>query len=133
MFIEIVGMIVYSTCSIKICLRWTKSPGILKITCKVDDLQLPVSIHNNKGEEIALCSIPYPFLTCNPTYNHTTVKQNVNTNEIEVTVRGHIDHRMSGNWSCRHGRGMNDYEAYIEIIIPALNGNDVSSCILLSI
>lgn len=115
------GIIAHSKCSIKMCLRWTKSQGILKIICKIDDLYLPVSIHNNNGKEIALCSIPFPFPSCTNTYNHTTVHQNVYTNETEVTVRGHIDHRMSGNWSCRHGNGRHDFEEYIEVIIPPLD------------
>lgn len=127
------GTITHSTCSIKMCLRWTKSKGILKIICKINDLHLPVSIHNNRGNEVALCSIPFPFPSCTNTYDHTTVKQNIRTNETEVTVKGQIDYRMSGNWSCRHGNGKHDFVAYIEVIIPQLKGKVVFSCIIFNI
>lgn len=117
----------HSTCSIHICLRWTSRQDILNIICKIDDLHLPVYIHNNFGEEIARCSIPFPFPWCSSTNNNTFVKQNVYTNETIVRVRRRIDHNINGNWSCRHGIGRNTFEADIEINIPKLKGNVITS------
>lgn len=107
------------------CLRWTKSKDMLKIICKINDLHLPVSIHNNKGIEVAHCSIPFPSPSCTNTYDYTTVKQNIRTNETEFTLKGKIDQRMSGNWSCHHGQGTHDSEEFIEVIIPPKDGNVV--------
>lgn len=122
-FSDNVGMFPHSTCSINMCLRWTSKQGILKIICKVDDLNLPVFIINNFDKEIARCSIPFPAPHCVPTFNDTTVHQNINTNETIVVVRGRIDNSISGNWSCHHGYGRNNYKAGIEINIPKLKGN----------
>lgn len=102
------------------CLRWTLRQDILQIICKVDELQLPVYIHNNFGMEIARCSIPFPFPLCTAVYNNTIVQQNIITNETIVGVRGTIDRSINGNWSCRHGYGRNKYEAYIEINVLRL-------------
>lgn len=128
------GVFPHSTCSIHICLRWTSRQDILKIICTIDDLHLPVYIHNNFGEEIARCSIPFPFPLCTPTNNNTIVQQNVYTNETIVRVRRRIDHYINGNWSCRHGLGRNKLKADIEINIPKLKeqnksaGNDEFRC-----
>ncbi|VDI51409.1 Hypothetical predicted protein [Mytilus galloprovincialis] len=115
-----------STCSIHICLHWTTRKGVLKIICQIDDLILPVSIQNNLGEEIARCSIPFPNSLCTPRYKNIAILQNLSTNETIVKVKGRIDQRINGNWSCRHGFGKNKYEANIEINIQTLKEENTS-------
>lgn len=105
------------------CLQWTFGQDILQIICKVDELQLPVYIHNNFGMEIARCSTPFPFPLCTAAYNNTIVRQNVTTNETIVFIRGKIDQSINGNWSCRHGFGRNKYKAYTDIKVLRLIGN----------
>ncbi|VDI05157.1 Hypothetical predicted protein [Mytilus galloprovincialis] len=104
------------------CLNCTLGPGILKLTCKIDKLHLPVSFHNNFGKEIAFCSLPFPSPLCISGYKNTTVRQNIHTNETVVTIREIIDQRINGNWSCLHGYGRDMYEADFEINIPILEG-----------
>ncbi|XP_071122543.1 uncharacterized protein [Mytilus edulis] len=110
------------SCSIKMCLNCTLGPGILKLTCKIDKLHLPVSFHNNFGKEIAFCSLPFPSPLCISGYKNTTVRQNIHTNETVVTIREIIDQRINGNWSCLHGYGRDMYEADFEINIPISEG-----------
>ncbi|CAC5426678.1 unnamed protein product [Mytilus coruscus] len=101
------------------CLHWTLRSNSITFNCKIDDLHLPVYIHNNFGKEIARCGIPIPFPLCTATYSNTTVRQNIDTNETVVGVKGIIDDSLNGNWSCHHGYG-SMYNAVVEINIPVL-------------
>ncbi|XP_063400352.1 uncharacterized protein LOC134684959 [Mytilus trossulus] len=104
------------------CLSCTIEPDILNLTCKIDKLHLPVSIHNNFGKEVAFCSLPFPSPLCISGNKNTTVRQNIHTNETVVTIREITDQRINGNWSCLHGYGRDMYEADLEINIPILEG-----------
>lgn len=122
-FTFVLGIFPFSTCCIHMCLQWTVRQDILQIICKVDELQLPVYIHNNFGMEVARCSTPFPYPLCTAAYNNTTVQQNIITNETIVLIRGKIDQSINGNWSCRHGFGRNKYKAFTDIKVLRLKGN----------
>lgn len=107
-----------STCGIHVCLTWKIIPNHLVLTCKVDDLHQIVLIDDNFDKEQGYCLSPHPKSSCRNEYDNGTIYQNLNLNETIFSVRGIIDSRVNGNWTCRHGTSKDKVTVEVTIPVP---------------
>lgn len=87
----------------QICMKWTVDRHMLTLTCKVRRLVFSVSFHDHFNKEVAYCYPPIPTSTCLSYYGNGSVYQQLSTNYTVFVVRGNIDNKINGNWSCLHG------------------------------
>lgn len=94
------------SCNIKVCLTWMANTNTIEFRCRVDDLIFQVKFLNKFNSELAHC--PFPIRDSNETscysyFINSTIVQDLKTNTTTLTVRGQIDKRINGEWSCQHG------------------------------
>lgn len=84
-------------------MKWAVDRQLLTLTCKVYQLMFSVSFHDPFNTEVAYCYQPIPTSTCFSHYGNGSVYQQLATNETVFVLRGKINDKINGNWSCRHG------------------------------
>ncbi|CAC5382471.1 unnamed protein product [Mytilus coruscus] len=84
-------------------MKWTVDRRLLTLTCKVHRMVFSVSFHDPLNQEVAYCSPPIPTQTCFSHYGNGSVYQQLSTNETVFVLRGKINNKINGNWSCLHG------------------------------
>ncbi|XP_052063333.1 uncharacterized protein LOC127703001 [Mytilus californianus] len=94
---------VHQNCVCQICMKWTVDRRLLTLTCKVHRMVFSVSFHDPLNQEVAYCSPPIPTQTCFSHYGNGSVYQQLSTNETVFVLRGKINNKINGNWSCLHG------------------------------
>lgn len=94
------------SCNIKVCLTWMANTNTIEFRCRVNDLHLQVKFFNKFNSELAYCSFPIRDsneTSCYSYFINSTIVQDLKTNSTMLTVRGQIDKRINGVWSCQHG------------------------------
>ncbi|CAC5421942.1 unnamed protein product [Mytilus coruscus] len=87
----------------RICMTYTVSEDILRLSCKVDNLEFKVLFSDPHNNEQAFCLLSYPTVLCHHHYSNSSINQNLSTNETVFTIRGKINANVNGKWLCRHG------------------------------
>lgn len=96
-----------NACNLQTCMEWRISVDELTLICKIEHFHLLVLIDDPSGSTRADCYPDTEHTTCESYYENESITQNPKTKEIVYTVHGKIDHRLNGNWSCRHGTRLN--------------------------
>lgn len=92
-----------NSCNIDVCLSWSAYKDKLVFKCKVDYLKWKVELKNQFRIELAYCLNPLPDSSCISHYKNCTVTLDTQNNITTVIVKGHIDSKMDGEWTCYHG------------------------------
>lgn len=103
------------------CLTWKLENSNLVLTCRIPNLILSVHLYDPWDKEQGYCVPPIQSIICYPHYKNVSIYQNVKTNKTVFTFTGNIDHRINGNWTCRHGSNA-DYVTE-EVTLPKVPGN----------
>ena len=107
-------------CNPHICLRWTVTWKSFTLVCHVKNIKYPVFIDNQKGEVAARYFPPYPSTNCKSRAPNTSTVHNNHKSDIMFLFHGEIDKHINGNWTCRHGTGLDI--AFIEVTILGKQG-----------
>lgn len=104
-----------SLCNIRICLTWSVNQTILTFRCRVHQLRFSVMIVNQYHNAQGYCLHPLPVPQCVSYHKNTTITQNASTNVTSLVVKGLIDNKVNGQWSCLHGT--NREEAIVDVTV----------------
>lgn len=111
-FVKFIGT---RTCVDNICLTWKVTKTELSLTCKIDSLHLGVFVDGPFGKTQAECFPPIPY-ECEAYYRNGSIMHNQWTKETIFTLSGKIDHRINGNWTCRHGTSKDKAIAHVQLL-----------------
>lgn len=108
------------SCNIKVCLTWMANTNSIEFRCRVDDLIFQVKFFNKFNSELAYCLFPIRNLNetrCSSHFINSTIVQDLKTNTTMLTVRGQIDKRINGVWSCKHGTNISQATVNVTVWI----------------
>lgn len=83
--------------------------------CKVDNLKWKVEFRNQFGIELAYCLNPLPDSRCISHYDNCTITQDIKRNITTLEIKGHVDSKINGVWTCNHGTKLGHDTAYVII------------------
>lgn len=108
--------VVAEQCSDGVCLTWKVSEEQLTLICKVGQILHRVKIVNPSGCLQGDCLPPIPATKCDSYHKNDTITLNTTTNEIIYTLRGHIDDKVNGKWTCKHGEGTGNADVDVTVL-----------------
>lgn len=117
-FLKFIGT---RACDENICLTWEVTKTELILTCKIDFLHLGVFVDDPFGKTQAECFPPIPY-ECEAYYSNGSIIHNQWTKETIFKLIGNIDHRINGNWTCRHGTSKDTATAHV-LLLKAIENN----------
>lgn len=108
-------------------MKWTVDTQLLTLTCKVRRLVFSVSFHDPFNKEVAYCYSPIPSSNCLSHYGNGSVYQQLSKNETVFVVRGRINNKINGNWSCLHGASKD--RTSVNVHLSGDTGKGTTKCI----
>lgn len=88
------------------CLTWEMSRNKLDITCRVDNVLLPVSINDMFGKERGKCVFNRFSELCISNNKKTNITASYSKKEVILTVANVPGSVVNGKWSCIQGTQM---------------------------
>lgn len=105
------------------CFTWTLKNDDLRLKCKVNWLRYDISIFDRNGIEQGSCNFPLFKPVCYNYHPNGYIFQDFLTNTTTLTIRNAgIESSFNGNWTCRHGRGIDIATAEVTYTIPIKDG-----------
>lgn len=104
------------SCNINVCLTWSAMKNEITFKCRVNALSWQVKFFNQFHKEQAYCMSPIPFSHCFSLSTNCTITQDAQHNITMLTVRGRIDKRINGGWTCYHGTNVDNAVVNVTVL-----------------
>ena len=101
----------------EVCFNWKVSDKKLTLICKVQKFFFQAFIKDPFGNVQGDCLPPIKTVDCKARYKNGTIDLNLENNEMTFIVKGDINQKVNGNWTCQHGSRKDVAHVEVTVII----------------